>query len=111
MYFKHIYLLEPIIYIYILTGMHVRAAAWRFQRREAFHIFPRVINMTNSFSLLSSTKQNIISISSTRWCPPSYNLVIRPLTIDISPINHCYLSYVHQLSYRTGTAPNVALSG
>ena len=25
---------------------------------------------------------------STRWCPPSYKLVISPLTIDISPINH-----------------------
>ena len=30
--------------------------------------------------------------SATRWCPSSY----------ISPINHSYWSYVHQLSYRTG---------
>ena len=43
--------------------------------------------------------------TSTRWCPPSYKLLISPLTIDISPINHSYWRYVHQLSYRTGAPP------
>ena len=37
--------------------------------------------------------------------PPRYKLVLSPLTIDISPINHSYWSYVHQLSYRTGAPP------
>ena len=41
--------------------------------------------------------------STTRWCPPSSKLAISPLTIDISPINHSYWSYVHQLSYLVGT--------
>ena len=31
-----------------------------------------------------------------------------PLTIDISPINHSYWSYVHQLSQRTGAPPCTA---
>ena len=30
--------------------------------------------------------------------PPSYKWVIIPLTIDISPINHSYWTYLHQLS-------------
>ena len=41
----------------------------------------------------------------TRWCPPVISWFISPLTIDISPINHSYWSYVHQLSYRTGAPP------
>ena len=34
--------------------------------------------------------------------PPSYELVISPLTIDISAINHSYWNY-NQLSYLGGT--------
>jgi len=30
--------------------------------------------------------------------PPSYKWVIIPVTIDISPINHSYWTYLHQLS-------------
>ena len=30
--------------------------------------------------------------------PPSYKWVIIPLTIDITPINHSYWTYLHQLS-------------
>ena len=29
-------------------------------------------------------------IIATRWCPPRYKLVMSPLSIDISPINHSY---------------------
>ena len=36
--------------------------------------------------------------------PPSWFII--PLNIDISPINHSYWSYVHQLSYRTGAPHN-----
>ena len=32
--------------------------------------------------------------------PQVISWFIIPLTIDISPINHSYWSYVHQLSYR-----------
>jgi len=32
------------------------------------------------------------------WFPPSYKWVTIPLTIDISPINHSYWTYLHQLS-------------
>ena len=30
--------------------------------------------------------------------PPSYKWIIIKLTVDISPINHSYWTYVHQLS-------------
>ena len=30
--------------------------------------------------------------------PPSYKWVIIRLTIDVSPINHSYWTYVHQVS-------------
>ena len=40
-----------------------------------------------------------------RWCPPSYKLVISQLTIDISPINHSYWSYLHQLNAILGAPP------
>ena len=53
----------------------------------------------------SNWVQSTIRTACTRWCPPRYKLVLSPLTIDISPINHSYWSYVHQLSYRTGAPP------
>ena len=37
--------------------------------------------------------------------PPSISWFIIPLTIDISPINHIYWSYLCQLSYRPGAPP------
>ena len=37
--------------------------------------------------------------------PQVISWFIIPLTIDISPINHSYWSYVHQLSYQTGAPP------
>ena len=50
-----------------------------------------------------STRTGTPMTSTTRWCPPSSKLMISPLTINISPINHSYWSYVHQLSYVVGT--------
>ena len=36
----------------------------------------------------------------TRWCPPNYKwvIIIIPLIIDISPINHSEVGFIHQLS-------------
>ena len=34
----------------------------------------------------------------TRWCPLVINWFLNPLTIDKSPINHSYWSYLHQLN-------------
>ena len=87
---------------------------------EMFHDFPKFPQQNPQNKSLSSQQAAVFSCQGSepkidqlqmirvlpgevieddaRWCPPSYKLVIIPLTIDISPINHSWFLVITLLT-------------
>ena len=83
------------IYIYISVSSYSSWDPRNLGRRSHVICFPKIIVYFPPWGIPLGGIYK-------RWCPPSYKLVISPLTINISPINHSYWSY-NQLSYLGGT--------
>ena len=96
---SHIFLSVPIVSLFVVGWCWLIAPAspWGTSRRgtrcRPKWPAPRTCRSWNMKHPLQGGAPQVIS-----W-------FVIPLTIDISPINHSYWSYLHQLSYRTGAPP------
>ena len=75
-----------------------------------YHIITTIggIPLVNEiWQLLIQVWHYLKHLTTTRWCPPNFNLFFNPheLVRYITNKNHSYGTYVHQLSYRTGAPP------